>query len=79
MNRLSDPLAALVASVSATTRRRLTRGPLRPSWSWRFEVVVGTLKRLSERLAPLPWAEQRAGWELLSQPSPCFVVCAARR
>lgn len=71
MNRLT-PLVALAASAAATTRRRMTHGPLRPSWSWRFEVVVGTLKRLSAHLASLPWAEQRRGWELLSQPSPVF-------
>lgn len=69
MNRLS-PVTALVASAVATTRRRRAHGPRIPAWSWGFEVVVGMLKRTSARLAPLPWAEQRAGWELLSQPSP---------
>lgn len=63
----------LAASLASTARRRLTRGPLRPSWSFLFEVSIGLLRRTSQRAAGLDPLAERALWSTMKAPtSPVF-------
>ncbi len=60
----------LWSSVVAVAFARLRRGPLRPSWSFGYEVVVRAQKRFHERVARLPPAEERRAWASLRANGP---------
>ncbi|HSO00234.1 MAG TPA: alpha/beta hydrolase [Candidatus Nanopelagicales bacterium] len=62
-------LPSMVASAARVTLRRAQQGPLRPGWSWTYEVFVEHLKALSRRFHGLPPAAQRAGWNSTAVPS----------
>jgi acetyl esterase/lipase len=42
---------------------RWRHGPRRPAWSWPFEVLVTTLRRMTLHIPDRPLAESRAAWE----------------
>src|SRR5688572_7841546 len=56
-------VAATMPSVLAA---RIKRGPLRPSWSFGFEVVIGAMRRLSDEVGELPWPEQRKIYDAIA-------------
>ncbi len=62
-----EELARAVVTVPLARRRR---GPLRPSWSARFEILIAAQKRFSARVARLPLTGQRAAWASLKGPTP---------
>lgn len=64
--------ARVVASLFATILGRLSRGPLRPTWSFGFEVMARTLRRTGLAIGRLPPLEQRRAWTAVarSQPTP---------
>jgi acetyl esterase/lipase len=60
----------LLLSVLSVALRRLQRGPLRPTWTFGYEVITGAQKRFHERVARLdPIAERRA-WNSLKGANP---------
>ena len=58
----------LLLSLGVVSCRRLRRGPLRPSWSWGYEVVVWANKRFHSRLARRDPAAERRAWNGLMVP-----------
>ncbi len=56
-----------------TARARRRRGPLRPSWSFFFEVAVALLRRQNERVRSLSPEGKRAAWARLSLPDPALL------
>lgn len=63
------PFLALSA-VAFVLRRRLSRGPHRPSWTWTTEIFVEVLRRIAFTVNELPLAEQATIWDSLAQPHP---------
>jgi acetyl esterase/lipase len=63
-------LKALSATLPRTIVDRLRRGPMRPTWSFGFELIARTLKRHALDISQLDWAAQRRAWEAGVQPSP---------
>ena len=61
---------ALLASVFFVALRRVRRGPLRPSWSFLYEVFARLMKHEFAALAKRSWPEQRAGWDARAMPDP---------
>jgi acetyl esterase/lipase len=57
-------------SVVSVAFARLRRGPLRPSWTFGYEVVTRAQKRFHERVARLEPAEERNAWASLKGPNP---------
>lgn len=57
-----------VLSLFSTLRRRLRHGPLRPTWSFRFEVLVGLVRRDWHKLRYWPEPKVRAHLDRLPQP-----------
>lgn len=49
---------------------RFRRGPLRPTWSFGYEVVIRAQKRLHERVARLTPQEERRAWASLKGQNP---------
>lgn len=68
MSRARLARAALAATVEAVWRRAL-RGPLRPSWSFRFEVAVGGLRRYARWATAQPLPVLREAWEAVATPA----------
>ncbi len=66
----------LWGSLLVTAARRLTRGPLRPSWSFGFEVVTRAVKWQAKHAQTLSPVARRAGAEAMVQPSPLFDECS---
>jgi acetyl esterase/lipase len=60
----------VAVSFVATIGARMTGQPLRPGWSFRFEVIARSLKANAARLARLDWPAQRKAQEALVPPSP---------
>lgn len=58
----------MFATLFAVIRARLTRGPLRPEWSFMFEGTVAFLRRDWDDTAAWPFARLRA--EMDARPSP---------
>ena len=63
-------LVLLAASLVTTIAARVKGQPLRPGWSFGFEVIARSLKASAARIARLDWALQRKAQEALVQPSP---------
>lgn len=59
-------------SAAAVSARRRSRGPLRPTWSWGFEVVADAMKTHAAHIGQHDWATQRRLWDAQSAPSPVF-------
>jgi monoterpene epsilon-lactone hydrolase len=57
-------------SVVSVAMARLRRGPLRPTWSFGYEVVVLAQKRFHERVARLTPQEERRAWASLKGQNP---------
>ncbi|HEX6277099.1 MAG TPA: alpha/beta hydrolase [Polyangiaceae bacterium] len=57
-------------SVVSVAFARLRRGPLRPSWTFGYEVVTRAQKRFHERVARLEPAEERKAWASLKGQNP---------
>lgn len=60
----------LIAASFAVAARRMRRGPARPSWSYRFEVVATALKARAASIAKLEWLAQRRAWASMTAPAP---------
>lgn len=60
----------LLASLFATIVGRLRHGPLRPTWSFGFEVMARTLRRTGLAIGKLPPLEQRRAWEAIARTQP---------
>ena len=60
----------MVRALCRVTLRRLRLGPLRPSWSWSFEVVSCFLQLNSRRIARLHLQEMREVREAQARASP---------
>jgi acetyl esterase/lipase len=60
----------LLASSVGVTIARARRGPLRPSWSWTFELIARALKRRAAVIARLDWQSQRKAWSAMNGPAP---------
>lgn len=58
------------SSVFVVLVQRLRRGPLRPGWSYGYEVVTRAQKRFHERVARLTPQEERRAWASLKAPYP---------
>jgi epsilon-lactone hydrolase len=65
-------LLDLCLSALQVSRRRLLRGPLRPGWSWGFEVMTRAQKRFSERVGRRTPLQQRQAWNSLRSKSPAL-------
>lgn len=59
----------LLAAVVATLFSRLTRGPARPTWSFMFEAIVGSLRRTAILFGALDPHDQRSAWKGIAQPN----------
>jgi acetyl esterase/lipase len=57
-------------SLVSVALARFRRGPLRATWTFRYEVVTHTQKRFHERVASLSPAEERRAWNSLKGPNP---------
>jgi acetyl esterase/lipase len=57
-------------SVVSVAMARFRRGPLRPTWSFGYEVVVLAQKRFHERVARLTPQEERRAWASLKGQHP---------
>lgn len=58
----------MIASFFAVVRRRWRHGPLRPTWSFRFEVLIATMRRDSDRRENWPVARVRKHLSRLPGP-----------
>ncbi len=59
---------ALLATIVTALRRPFV-GPLRPSWSFAFEVTVRALRRYMRRVVRWPAPAMRAAWEEIAAPA----------
>lgn len=71
---LADATVAFVT----TLRARWRRGPLRPSWSFLFELAITLLRATVRASAGRPMLEQRAVWDAL-KPLPSAALRRVRR
>jgi acetyl esterase/lipase len=62
--------ARMLISGLAVTARRLREGPMRPSWSWGFEVVADAMKKRAHSLGALDAVAQRRAWSTMTAPAP---------
>lgn len=62
--------ARFLASLLATIAGRLRHGPLRPTWTFGFEVMARTLRRTGLAIGKLPPLEQRRAWEAIARTQP---------
>jgi acetyl esterase/lipase len=62
--------ARMLVSGLAVTARRLREGPMRPSWSWGFEVVADAMKKRAHALGALDAVAQRRAWSTMTAPAP---------
>jgi monoterpene epsilon-lactone hydrolase len=60
----------LWTSVVAVALARVRRGPLRPTWTFGYEVVTRAQKRFHERVARLSPVEERRAWGSLRSSGP---------
>jgi epsilon-lactone hydrolase len=57
-------------SAVAVAIRRMRRGPMRPTWTFGYEVVTRAQKRFHERVARMTPREERRAWEALKAQNP---------
>ena len=59
-----------LVNVVSVTVARARRGPLRPGWSWRTEVMAGFMRRHFARLQHRSWTDARRTFEALAAFTP---------
>lgn len=71
-------LVRYFAAIFATLAARVRRGPLRPSWSFLFEVSITFLRATARAASGRPAIEHRAVWDAL-RPPPSPIMKRVRR
>jgi acetyl esterase/lipase len=70
--RLPELLALVAEAEARAAFRRLTRGPLRPSWSWRVELAAAAMRALMMRSKRSGVHWLRSATEIVPTPAPAL-------
>lgn len=76
---LVELMFLMCLSAATVSAARLRRGPLRPTWSWGYEVVTCAQKRFHRRVARRSPATERRAWGALKGTGPVYSALSKRR